>query len=279
MGMPCADNGPGGEQRFGCSAGAPDSCRRKKRPHGTNRSPSLQKLAEFPGFHDKSVQIWTTRLDAADCELEFAAMTLSGAERERAEAFLDAGERRRFIITRWSVRILLGEFLREPPERIQLRVNEFGRPELARDAGLDFNVSHSESVALIGLAAQGRVGVDIERVSELRDPLRLAEIALSTNERAALERLPEAERDDAFYRAWTRKEAYAKARGTGIFTGFQEFDVSLDVDPRVPAPATRYLKGDRYAWSMHHLQLPGYVGAAICAVGFGRSRRQHARSI
>ena len=75
------------------------------------------------------------------------------------------------------------------------------------------NVLHSGAFALLAITADRRVGVDVERIRPIngRD----------------LERLPERERQPAFYRCWTRKEAYLKARGDGLGFGLQRFSVTL----------------------------------------------------
>ena len=76
--------------------------------------------------------------------------------------------------------------------------------------------------------AQGRhVGVDVER---LRTDVRFDEIVrryFSAREATEFQGLPAAEREQAFFAAWTRKEAYVKARGRGLKIPFDAFSVSM----------------------------------------------------
>jgi phosphopantetheine--protein transferase-like protein len=92
---------------------------------------------------------------------------------------------------------------------------------------LNFSVSHSGAQALLGFARGRRIGVDLERVSANVDGLELAERYFSSNEFETLGSLTAEMQHEAFYCGWTRKEAYLKARGEGIFFGLERVEVSL----------------------------------------------------
>ena len=80
---------------------------------------------------------------------------------------------------------------------------------------------------------QRRVGVDIEYLRSLPDLDTVAERMFSPGERAALRRLPLAQRHEGFFNGWTRKEAYIKAIGEGLSHPLDRFTVSLA--PGAPA--------------------------------------------
>ena len=93
----------------------------------------------------------------------------------------------------------------------------------------------------------------------------------ATGEQAAWHAQPEAERTRGFFELWTRKEAFVKARGDGVFSGLDQFEVSL------AAPRLLRVRGDAAAaaeWWMTGLPpLPGYAGAVVvrapaCAARF-----------
>lgn len=114
------------------------------------------------------------------------------------------------------LRRVLGERLGRPAGELQLRRGERGKPELA-GGELAFNLSHSGGLALIGIAAGGAVGVDLERVRPLRRLDLLAEGALTAAERDSLRGVGgEAAQARWFLRRWTAKEAVAKAFGLGL---------------------------------------------------------------
>ena len=83
---------------------------------------------------------------------------------------------------------MLGLALRIPPAAVPIARGRRGRPELAgTDIGLDFNVSHTGSVALIGVlrtsGRNARIGVDVERVDREVGSDRLARKFLTPAER------------------------------------------------------------------------------------------------
>jgi hypothetical protein len=93
-----------------------------------------------------------------------------------------------------------------------------GKPRLAiRPERLSFNLSHSAGLALVAIAPGGvEVGVDVERLRPRRDLVRLARRWLPAADAEAVAAAPEAEREAAFYAAWTRHEARVKCTGTGL---------------------------------------------------------------
>lgn len=128
------------------------------------------------------------------------------------------------------LRRLLGEALGIAPSAVEIRRGVRGRPELAdAGAGIDFNVSHTGGVALIGIAkglpAETRIGVDIERIDREVGVDRLARKFLTATERASLADLDLRQRQERFVRYWTCKEAMSKATGDGISAPFDEIGI------------------------------------------------------
>jgi 4'-phosphopantetheinyl transferase len=120
--------------------------------------------------------------------------------------------------SRRALRRVLGYYLNADPEQIELRLGEHGKPALADPtAPLRFNLSHSGGAALIAVARELEVGVDVERIRPRRDPLRLAERALEPAAVEAIRAAAPSERLASFHAAWTRHEAVAKCHGTGLW--------------------------------------------------------------
>jgi 4'-phosphopantetheinyl transferase len=156
---------------------------------------------------------------------------------------------------------VLGGYLGSAPEAVRFEYGERGKPRLA-EGGLEFNVSHSGELALAAVTAGVEVGVDVEAVRGMEDALRISERFFSAAERVVLAACPAAERDAAFFRCWTRKEAYVKAVGDGIALGLDRFDVSLDEGEGARFLALESDAGRATAWSLTHVDPgPGYVGA------------------
>jgi 4'-phosphopantetheinyl transferase len=141
---------------------------------------------------------------------------LSPDERGRAGSFRFAGDRSQYVIARGLLRTLLGERLGVDPERIEFAYGEHGKPELARETGLRFNLSHSGGMFALALSEGGRVGVDVEAVREDLFAEGIARRYLPATVAEGIERRAGTERVREFFRAWVRQEAYAKARGGGL---------------------------------------------------------------
>lgn len=208
--------------------------------------------------------------------------TLSAEESARAALYRFARDRQRFLAGRALLRALLGRYLGVEPAEVRLRQGPRGKPALERQedpGGLRFNLSHSDGLALYAVTRGREVGVDVERVRPDVEWERLAERFYSPAEVTALKSLalsrhPEAPAlacARAFYSAWTRKEAYLKAKGEGLAASLDSFTVSL-----APGEPPRLLDvegdpGETSRWSLRELlPAPGFVGALAvegsCAV-------------
>jgi 4'-phosphopantetheinyl transferase len=116
-----------------------------------------------------------------------------------------------------TLRRVLAAYLGETAEEIELAAGEHGKPRLAAEPErLAFNLSHSGHLALVAVARDRDVGVDVERVRPERDLLALAERVLAPEEAAAVRAAAEPERTRLFYELWTRHEARLKCLGVGL---------------------------------------------------------------
>lgn len=118
-------------------------------------------------------------------------------------------------------RQLVAAYTSCPPGRQVWARDDKGRPLLVSPHGLHVSLSHAEAVVAAALSWDGPVGVDVERLRPLADRAALTRAALCEAERQAVEDLPEPIRDAQVLRFWTRKEAVAKALGTGLATNLR----------------------------------------------------------
>ena len=212
-------------------------------------------------FADRAIEVWPVSLTVADSEASFATL-LSDDETARAARLVYEKDRRPYVAARAALRTLLGAYLGLRPEAIEFAYGERGKPRLAGTGGVRFNLSHKAGLALLAFSADCELGVDIEAVATMNDRDAVAERFFSIEEAADLRALPPTERDLGFYRCWTRKEAYIKCLGDGLYAPLDRFRVTL-----APQDAARVvaIDGDtRKAseWTMHDVALPiGYLGA------------------
>lgn len=191
---------------------------------------------------------------------------LSPDELQRAGRFRFDIDRNSYIVSRGTLRSLLGSYLNVPPRQLRFTYSEYGRPSLANEtpgSKIDFNVSHSRRVALIAFARGRQIGVDVEYVRRGFGTSEVAERFFSTVERHALRELPHEQRHDAFFRCWTRKEAFIKALGEGLSHPLDQFDVSLAPGSPAVLLATRPDSHEVHRWKLWNIDVPHEYAAAL----------------
>jgi len=209
-----------------------------------------------------AAHVWKRSLHGSDAELEACHELLSEEEREKAARYRVERPRTDYILTRGTLRSLLSKYLRTTPQEISFRYTQYGKPFLANDTDLAFNVSHSEGLALLAFTRKRDIGVDVEKFRPQTDALKLAERFFSVHERESLRSLSSDELHTAFFRCWTRKEAYIKAKGEGLSLPLHQFDVSIEPDPAEALIATRPDGAEATRWMLRNLQTnPGYAAA------------------
>jgi 4'-phosphopantetheinyl transferase len=200
---------------------------------------------------------------------------LATEERERALRFRFERDRDHYTVGRGSMRVLLGRYLGGPPSELRFGYGAHGKPELEEPSGseLRFNLSHSHRLALLAVTAERAVGVDIEGVHRDVGDEQIARRFFSSAEVSVLLGLPEAERRAAFFRCWTRKEAYLKARGDGIYYGLHHFAVTLAPGEPAALLSNALHPAEVARWSMSAVPVPPGYEAAVAVEGSGWTLR------
>lgn len=221
---------------------------------------NLEQIKRLP---DREAHLWFVSLLLPPAKFLRFDSILSPDEAERASRFRNVTPKRRYMAARGWLRTLLASYVSIQPEQLRFAYNDLGKPRLADEsAAVGFSVSHSDDCALLGFVRKHNIGVDLERVHEDIEFDVLAKRFFLPNEFKKLQSLPADQRLHSFYCAWTRKEAYLKARGEGLFQGLHRIEVSL-----LPDEPAKILSAadDAHAsrnWMMKHLSpRQGYVGA------------------
>ena len=200
------------------------------------------------------VNVWRLELDFQNTQLNELLQQLPAEEQARCLRYRQPADRIRYATTRVALRQLLAERLHIPVQDVALRIDAFGKPRLANDEKLFFNLSHSGNHALIALSAEQPVGVDIE-AAPATGGVRPVDGALTPDERRYCDEYADPQ---AFFRIWSGKEAVLKALGLGIASHLQSVSV-------VPVSASRYAVSFQLPWPpVQAWQLPappGFVAA------------------
>ncbi len=182
------------------------------------------------------IHVWRINFENINCDLTGHSKIISPEEKYRADKFHFEKDKTRFIIRHSILRSVLGRYLLRKPESIQFEYNTHGKPALKGNlynTGIQFNLSHSNNLALIAIVLNREIGIDIEHINANIDYENIAIQYFSENEISELRSLPSQQQLIAFYNCWTRKEAYIKALGQGLAIPLSTFDVTLT--PNKPA--------------------------------------------
>lgn len=185
------------------------------------------------------MQVHAVRLRATEAVTAQFRELLTLDEQERAARFRFPHLQSSFSLARGALRILAGRYLNTDPAGIRFEYGPNGKPSLAGGARLKFNVSHSGALALFAFTLDCEIGVDVEEIRPMPDREQIAARFFSAQEAAE---------PGAFFRLWTRKEAYIKALGEGLSSAPPQSEGWTLHDLDVPAPyaaAVVYLDGPR----------------------------------
>ena len=212
----------------------------------------------------EEAHIWRADLELNECFQSSFLQLLSPDEKNRAQKFRFAKDSRNFITARGILRSLIGKYLEINPAEISFQYSEFGKPSIADNNYLHFNISHSQNIALFAFTKKFNIGVDVEFVNPDIEVKDIATNFFSTNEIMNLLALPEKQQTLGFFNCWTRKEAFIKAVGEGLSFPLDKFEVSLEPDKPAKLLATDWDPKAVSKWSIYSMS-PGanFVGSLV----------------
>lgn len=209
--------------------------------------------------------MWRAALDQPAAQLTQLAGLLAPDEQLRANRFHFERDRQRFIAGRAILRTILGRYLGCAGSELQFSYGPRGKPALAKPAAeppFYFNLAHSGGLAVIALAHQQEVGVDVEQIRPITDIEQIVRRFFAEQEQATLLALPVEQRETAFFNGWTRKEAYLKALGDGLARPLDQFCVTLAPGDPVRLVSINGVGDDASPWLLESFDpAPGYAAA------------------
>jgi 4'-phosphopantetheinyl transferase len=147
------------------------------------------------------VHVWRVRLNRGE------ASPPTAAEAAHAARLATPALRRRYRRAHAALRDILMRVTAAP---LDFALQEKGKPYLGSAPEIHFNLAHSREMALVAVALDVEVGVDIERVRPLTEYAAIAQRYFPEGYTA-----PTSVRE--FFRHWTRFEALLKAHGAGLY--------------------------------------------------------------
>jgi len=199
---------------------------------------------------------------------------LSDEERARQARFRFARDQRRHLVTRTLVRTVLSRYAPVAPADWVFRAGPRGRPAIespATEPALEFNISHSADLVMLGVTTGRALGIDAESLAAREVDIDGLDRYFAPEESAALLALAPAERRRRFFELWTLKESYIKARGLGLAIALDAFRFELTGDRGLTLRMRRELGDSPRAWRLWQLApRPQYL-AALCAARGGEA--------
>lgn len=206
------------------------------------------------------MDLWLLRLNSTEPDRGLLRTVLNAEENARADRFHFDRDRRRFIAARGQLRMILGRYLSRDPQAITFSYGPRSKPHVAESVG--FNLSHSDHLAVVTVAQDRNVGVDIEAIRTMKERDRIAGRFFSARENEALLSIPESERTEAFFRCWTLKEAYVKGTGDGLAQPTESFDVAFGHGERTELLRVDGKPEEASRWKLIEFSpAPNFVGA------------------
>ncbi len=229
----------------------------------TNPAPTSNALWQLaPGY----VHIWLWQVASHPLDPK-ELTTLDSREHRRAERFRPALHRAQWVRSHTGMRHILSGYLGCAPADIVFRRGSNGKPFLEKPSNdapnpPHFNLSHSHDWCALAVARDLDLGIDIQIPHPVNPSLWRR--VLTSVEKTHMTTLSPNDRDPAFFRCWTRKEAIGKADSQGVYIHLKRTETGL-----LPLPGNSSIiaainaSGTPTPWHVTDLNLPASLYGAI----------------
>ena len=180
----------------------------------------------WPTLSRDEIHLWCSTLNPQP--IDSLTRILSEDELARARLIQSKPGKGSFVSGRGILRLVLSRYLGVTPEEISFGYGSQGKPFLVKpseQSGIEFSLSHSKNTMILGITLDQAIGVDAEYSTHLPDAQALARRFFSDEENRLIQSLAGNARDEAFFRIWTGKEAFLKAKGLGLTQRLSEIDI------------------------------------------------------
>ena len=222
--------------------------------------------------------MWLLDPEESDAErVAWCLHVLSAEESARQKRLLRSADRELFALAHGFKRAVLSRYGTVAAGEWRFAEGAEGRPEITHPAapeGLRFNISHTRGLIAVLLHGERDAGVDVERLGRVDDTASLSRRFFTAEERDALLALPPPERELLFYRYWTLKEAYVKARGLGLALNLKKIWFDVGNPSRVAIHCSDDLDDDASDWTFQTWEIGNrhVLAAAARLAASGRAR-------
>lgn len=216
------------------------------------------------------VHVWCAALNQESQNFRVLGSLLAPDELARADNYYFEKDRKCFIARRGLLRVVLSTYLGIEPARLQFSYGPCGKPGLKTVSYGEihqFNLSHSNGLAMYAVSKRHRVGIDVESIHTIPEANQIAEQFFSPLEKDFIRSLPAEKRLEAFFNFWTCKEAYLKGIGDGLSIPLKQVEVSFNQGEEARLLTLHENQRKATDWNLNMIKnIQGYT-AAIAVEG------------
>ena len=180
------------------------------------------------------IHVWRLDLNTINCPKDLGSI-LSYEELKRVKSLIFQCDRYRYQVTHHMKRTILANYLSCDPKCLLFEIGKQGKPfitNLQNFLSIQFNISHSYNLILIAITLKYPIGIDVEYHNKKIPLDKSGKIVFSPLEKVFFSLLKcHQEKEKAFFRCWTRKEAYLKAKGFGLMVDLASISIDLNEFP------------------------------------------------
>lgn len=179
---------------------------------------------------ENKIYIWIEKIPSWINRTNTFQSFLSQEEKGRIEKLFFERDKQQYLISHGLMRIVLSQYSGIKPGDLKFKMNKYGKPKLVNKGceELNFNISHSKEYFSMAISNYCDLGIDIEFKSEISEIDDVINNFFSDREIEAFKSIDQEIKLEAFFACWTRKEAFIKAQGKGLYFGLDKFSVSID---------------------------------------------------
>lgn len=200
---------------------------------------------------------------------------LSPSECQKVKSFRLEEEQNQFLISKALLKLILARYTGQTAQSIQLSYSINGKPYITNKSGVQFNLSHTGNALLIGFTKNVDIGVDIERVNRTVNFSKIIPLLYSEKELETFNSLKDNDKNDSFFKSWTCKEAFIKAKGSGLTFPINQLELSLLDGEKVKIQNTPWDFLEKEYWDIISFKYSNIYRFALAAKGRIKIRAFH----
>lgn len=160
---------------------------------------------------------------------------LDESEKETFDAYQREEKKQEFLTGRYLLKNVLSYQFNTTPSQIAFKISRYGKVLLDHknsfNTKIDFNLSHAKGLVVCALIMDYPIGIDVEKMD--RDLNEIGQRFFHPSEIAYIDHHKDRFKKKLQYELWTKKEAFVKAKGLGMFLPFNEFDICSCTNARL----------------------------------------------